>query len=165
MFRATKPSHQVLGPVFRYPNFLAGYGCSVGNGAWVVTGHKAGGWDKAQKNPSSPWLPVPVSAQEGPWGAKQHWHCRGKKALAKAGDLLRLTPLLLYRALHIRSCSLLFLFHNQQQVGRSGLYMQKEDAVGAENMFLTFRDMYRESCLPGAERGWKRQGAAELWVP
>lgn len=70
-----------------------------------------------------------------------------------------MVPLLLYRALHIHSRSLLFLFHNQQLVGRSGMHTQKEDVVGAENMFLTFRDMCRESCLPEAEGAWERQGA------
>lgn len=39
------------------------------------------------------------------------------------------------------------------------MYMRKEDAVGAENMFLTFRDVCRESCLPQSERDWERQGA------
>lgn len=58
----------------------------------------------------------------------------------KAGDLLRLTSL--HRALHTCSCLLFFLlFHDQQQVGRSGMCIEKEDRARAENMFLTFRDV------------------------
>jgi len=56
---------------------------------------------------------------------------------------------------------LFLLFHDQQQVGRSGMCTRKEDGAGAENMFLTFRDARRESCLPGSERasGLGRQRA------
>ncbi|KAK4828755.1 hypothetical protein QYF61_000746, partial [Mycteria americana] len=40
----------------------------------------------------------------------------------------------------------------QQQAGRSGMRVRKEDRVGAENTFLTSRDRCRESCLLESER-------------
>lgn len=56
-------------------------------------------------------------------------------------------------AVHMLSCLLLSLvFHDQQQVGRSGMCTRKENRAGVENTFLTFRDTRRKSCLPGSEK-------------
>lgn len=56
-------------------------------------------------------------------------------------------------SVHIISSRLLSLvFHGQQQVGRSGMCTWKENRVGMENAFLTFRDMRRKRCLPGSEK-------------